>query len=123
MTPLITDLTAPSTARSSSQSVRFQLTLIVPAIQRHLGRHLQVTYESLCREPLPERFRIPVERLEQALAERGSAVRSAFKDGIMELLPGLRAYAISLVRNTEQADDLVQETILRAWHKQRSFQP
>ena len=123
MTPLITDLTAPSTARSPSQSFRFQPTAIIPAIQRHLGHHLQVTYESLCREPLPKRFRILVERLEKALSERGSTVHSAFKDGIMELLPGLRAYAISLVRNTEQADDLVQETILRAWHKQHSFQP
>jgi RNA polymerase sigma-70 factor, ECF subfamily len=122
MAPLLSDLPASSIVTSPPQSFGFQTSTIDLKIQRHLGHHLQVAYESLCREPLPERFRSLVEQLERALAERGSTV-TAFKDGIMEVLPGLRAYAISLVRNTEQADDLVQETILRAWHKQHSFQP
>lgn len=38
-------------------------------------------------------------------------------------LPKLRAFAISLTRNTSQADDLVQETILKAWSNMDKFDP
>lgn len=43
---------------------------------------------------------------------------SAFADPREELpnhIPSLRAFAISLTRNVNEADDLVQETILKAW--------
>ncbi|MCK6453528.1 MAG: sigma-70 family RNA polymerase sigma factor [Alphaproteobacteria bacterium] len=36
------------------------------------------------------------------------------KQRLVELLPDLRSFARSLVRDPEQADDLVQETLLRA---------
>ena len=36
------------------------------------------------------------------------------KQRLVELLPDLRSFARSLVRDPEQADDLVQETVLRA---------
>jgi RNA polymerase sigma-70 factor (ECF subfamily) len=35
----------------------------------------------------------------------------------------LRAFAISLCRSESAADDLVQETLLRAWSKSDKFQP
>src|SRR5690349_1300673 len=34
---------------------------------------------------------------------------------MLAAIPNLRAYAISLSRNLDYADDLVQDTILRAW--------
>src|SRR5215217_9541663 len=34
---------------------------------------------------------------------------------MLAAIPSLRAFAISLTRNTDYADDLVQDTILRAW--------
>ena len=37
------------------------------------------------------------------------------KEEMLEHLPSLRAFAMSLTRDRSQADDLVQETILRAW--------
>ncbi|MGR3513518.1 MAG: RNA polymerase sigma factor [Paracoccaceae bacterium] len=37
-------------------------------------------------------------------------------------LPSLRAFAMSLTRDRTQADDLVQETILRAWAKIDQFE-
>src|ERR1700710_2209174 len=37
--------------------------------------------------------------------------------------PGLRAFAISLSGNSDRADDLVQETLLRALANIDSFQP
>lgn len=38
-------------------------------------------------------------------------------------LPSLRAFAMSLSRDRTQADDLVQETIVRAWGNIDSFEP
>ena len=38
-------------------------------------------------------------------------------------LGALRAFAISLCRNPSMADDLVQDTVVRAWRSMDSFQP
>jgi len=38
-------------------------------------------------------------------------------------LPSLRAFAISLTHNGDRADDLVQETVLKAWDKRDRFTP
>ncbi len=37
------------------------------------------------------------------------------RDELPEHLPALRAFAISLTRNVAVADDLVQDTIVKAW--------
>ncbi len=37
------------------------------------------------------------------------------RDAIIEHLPALRAFAVSLTRNTASADDIVQDTIVKAW--------
>jgi RNA polymerase sigma-70 factor (ECF subfamily) len=37
-------------------------------------------------------------------------------------MPHLRAFAISLLHNVDDADDLVQETILRAWRNLHRFE-
>jgi RNA polymerase sigma-70 factor (ECF subfamily) len=44
-----------------------------------------------------------------------------FQQGLLTAIPRLRAFAIGLCGNTETADDLVQETLLRAWANQCSF--
>ena len=43
-----------------------------------------------------------------------------FRDGILQAVPNLRAFAISLTSNPDRADDLVQDTIMRAWDKRAS---
>lgn len=45
------------------------------------------------------------------------------RDAIIEHLPALRAFALSLTRNGSAADDLVQDTIVKAWSKFASFKP
>jgi RNA polymerase sigma-70 factor (ECF subfamily) len=45
------------------------------------------------------------------------------KSELLVLLPKLRAFAISLCRNVVDADDLVQETIVKAWTNMHSFEP
>jgi RNA polymerase sigma-70 factor (ECF subfamily) len=45
----------------------------------------------------------------------------SFKAALLAALPSLRAFAISLCGRHDQADDLVQETVVKAWAKQESF--
>lgn len=52
-----------------------------------------------------------------------SQAKQEFKKELIKTLPSLRAFAISLVRATDKADDLVQDTIVKAWSKQESFKP
>jgi RNA polymerase sigma-70 factor (ECF subfamily) len=46
-----------------------------------------------------------------------------FKSDLLAAIPSLRAFAVSLAQNSDRADDLVQETLVKAWDKQGSFQP
>jgi RNA polymerase sigma-70 factor, ECF subfamily len=45
-----------------------------------------------------------------------------FKKQLLATIPSLRAFAVSLSGKQDRADDLVQETVLKAWTKQESFQ-
>lgn len=47
----------------------------------------------------------------------------SFKRELLSALPNLRAFAMSLIRSRDRADDLVQDTIMKAWAKQDSYQP
>jgi RNA polymerase sigma-70 factor, ECF subfamily len=47
----------------------------------------------------------------------------AIRDQVLATVPSLRAFAISLSGNIDRADDLVQETLLRALTHIDSFQP
>jgi RNA polymerase sigma-70 factor, ECF subfamily len=44
------------------------------------------------------------------------------KQALLALIPNLRAFAVSLCGDIERADDLVQETLLKAWNHLESFQ-
>ncbi len=44
-----------------------------------------------------------------------------FKQALLAALPSLRAFALSLSGRPDRADDLVQETVMKAWAKQESF--
>jgi RNA polymerase sigma-70 factor (ECF subfamily) len=46
-----------------------------------------------------------------------------FKDGLIELLPFLRAFSRSLCGHRERADDLAQEALAKAWQSRESFRP
>ena len=47
----------------------------------------------------------------------------AIRDALVNVLPDLRAYARFLHRDASRADDLVQETVLRALAASAQFQP
>jgi len=45
----------------------------------------------------------------------------SFKSAMLAALPALRAFAMSLSGRHDVADDLVQETVMKAWAKQDAF--
>ena len=45
----------------------------------------------------------------------------SFKQAMLAALPSLRAFALSLSGRPDRADDLVQETVMKAWAKQENF--
>ena len=49
--------------------------------------------------------------------------RAEFTAGLMKALPSLRAFAISLSGRAERADDLVQDTLIKAWTNREKFEP
>lgn len=51
------------------------------------------------------------------------ALDPATRASMLAAIPRLRAFAVSLCRSPERADDLVQETVLRACEHIESFEP
>ena len=50
------------------------------------------------------------------------AEKPSFKRELLSTLPSLRAFAVSLSGRHDKADDLVQDTVMKAWAKQDSFE-
>jgi hypothetical protein len=77
--------------------------------------------------PLPhERQRALVQTVRAArrcgLPSRLCPVEAALRDQMLGLLPNLRGFALSLTNDPTWADDLVQDTILRAWANMSRFE-
>src|SRR5580693_6482314 len=51
------------------------------------------------------------------------SITSDFKSDLLAAIPALRAFAVSLSGKSGWAEDLVQETLVKAWANQASFQP
>jgi RNA polymerase sigma-70 factor (ECF subfamily) len=49
------------------------------------------------------------------------AIRLRLKDLLLAEIPSLRAFALSLSGNSDRADDLVQDTLMKAWANAASF--
>ena len=48
---------------------------------------------------------------------------SSWRDEVIALIPALRAFAWSLSHNGSDADDLVQDTLIKAWTNREKFEP
>lgn len=46
-----------------------------------------------------------------------------WRDEVVGLIPALRAFAWSLSHNGSDADDLVQDTLIKAWSNREKFEP
>ena len=54
--------------------------------------------------------------------DTGATESTSFKRELLATLPSLRAFAVSLSGKHDKADDLVQDTVMKAWAKQSSFE-
>ena len=57
------------------------------------------------------------------MSDRPATATTAFKNELMAVVPHLRAFARGLCGRPDVADDLVQETLLKAWAAQERFEP
>ncbi len=55
--------------------------------------------------------------------EGNTPVSSEFRSQLIAAIPGLRAFGMSLTARPDRADDLVQETLMKAWNHHESYQP
>jgi RNA polymerase sigma-70 factor (ECF subfamily) len=96
--------------------------LLGEAIQTHLGRELRALYGDPVDERLPRRLARLLDRVAQVIRAHTEPVDQAFVDELMGSLKSLRAYAISLTHDVNRAENLVQETVLKAISKQEKFE-
>ena len=73
-------------------------------------------HASLEHSPIAFQSRSAASRMAEALPS------DDFRDNLIAEIKHLRAFAISLSGSVSAADDLVQETLLRAWSKSDQFQ-
>ncbi|MCE4224058.1 sigma-70 family RNA polymerase sigma factor [Methylobacterium sp. C25] len=93
------------------------------AIQEYLKVPLQDYFELAEREPVPATLAALLARFEKSLATGSDAVTTIFREDLIKALPALRTFAVSLTGNIHRADDLVQETFLKAWANHHRFMP
>jgi RNA polymerase sigma-70 factor (ECF subfamily) len=91
-------------------------------VRDYLGSQLQTFYASMVAEDQPQRLLDLIAQLGAALDAQDRTAASAFREELVAALPGLRAFALSLAVSPTRADDLVQETLLKAWANQHRFQ-
>ncbi len=94
---------------------------------RDVGAYLRSAFADVCAQPLPSIFDDLLAKLgtEDAEEDEDEAVEpplepqplsdDAFKTELAQVIPHLRAFGRSLSGSRDLADDLVQETLLKAW--------
>lgn len=92
-------------------------------VGRHLMAPLRDYFAVTQNDPLPERLSGLVARLDILFEEMKSAAAFDFRTDIINALPALRTFALSLCGDASRADDLVQEAFARAWANQHRFRP
>jgi RNA polymerase sigma-70 factor (ECF subfamily) len=55
--------------------------------------------------------------------EDAMTATSSWRDEVVGMIPALRAFAWSLSHNGSDADDLVQDTLIKAWANREKFEP
>jgi RNA polymerase sigma-70 factor (ECF subfamily) len=55
--------------------------------------------------------------------DRQAEPAQTWREEVVGLIPALRAFAWSLSHNASDADDLVQDTLIKAWSNREKFEP
>jgi RNA polymerase sigma factor (sigma-70 family) len=116
---MIDDAVNPSDGTERDRDADGYATLI----SHHLALSIRDYFKIVEQEPLPAQLAALVARFEAAVAAHGQTVAFDFRSDIIKALPALRTFALSLVGDVSRADDLVQETFVKAWANQARFRP
>lgn len=92
-------------------------------VRSHLGAQLRVLYGNPDAIRLPQHLARLADRVAQVIRAHTEPVDQAFIDAVLRALPSLRAFAINLTRSIDRAEDLVQDTVLKAISRQERFEP
>ena len=93
-------------------------------IQRHLGGLLATVYaQDEAELSATSRFAQVLAKLDVAFGEAADRDDAEIKKLLLAAVPALRRFAVSLARDLTAADDLVQDTLLRAWRARARFEP
>lgn len=94
------------------------------SVQYHLGLLLAATYAQDNVEPtIADRFAELLRLLDGAFGRAQDGREKAFQTALLAMVPNLQRFARSLLRSHVGADDLLQNTLLRAWRSRASFAP
>ncbi|MBP1183511.1 sigma-70 family RNA polymerase sigma factor [Methylobacterium sp. PvR107] len=94
------------------------------SVQYHLGHLLAATYaQDSVQPPIADRFAELLTLLDAAFGKAQDGREKTFQTSLLAMVPNLQRFARSLLRNPVGADDLLQNTLLRAWRSRASFAP
>ncbi|MCJ2085841.1 sigma-70 family RNA polymerase sigma factor [Methylobacterium sp. E-005] len=96
-------------------------------VRQHLGSLIAAAYgleeQGDAEASAPKRFADLLAKLDVAVGAARSREEAEFQRLLLAAVPPLRRFAISLCRDRSATEDLVQETLFRAWKNRGSFQP
>lgn len=93
-------------------------------IRRHLESVLDQSFWPLDASATDEgerRFTDLLARLGRALTAQEARDARAFHDEFLAFMPNMRRFALSLTKDRVRADDLVQDTLLKAWRARARY--
>jgi RNA polymerase sigma-70 factor (ECF subfamily) len=96
---------------------------IVAHVRKHLGIVLRPDFALPAGLELPQWLAYLVERFDNGDETPKTRPDHVFRDTSIAALWALRGFAFSLVGETSRADDLVQETLAKAWANRHCFTP
>lgn len=92
------------------------------SVQLHLGQVLAAAYPQVEADAGSIKvFADLLGRLDVALTKAGEAADQSFQAALLGAVPGLRRFAVSLTHDRIAAEDLIQETLMRAWRNRHRF--
>lgn len=89
-------------------------------IPAHLTTHLRDYFAPAQPDLIPERLSA---LLGLFAVRAGQRIDTNVRDALVECVPALRVFALSLCGNAARAEDLVQEALVRAWANRERFVP
>ncbi len=92
-------------------------------VRHHLGAELRDYFTLPTATGLTPRLAHLLARFDAVVSPAHTEPEDAFREDLIRALPALRGFAFSLVGDTARADDLVQETLVKAWANRHRFTP